>query len=184
MNIANVLTVIRLILVPVFAVVFRMEGEAKVISALIFLLASITDVADGYVARKFNMSTKMGQLLDPLADKLMQLTVIVSLSISGRLPLWFVIVLAAKEVLLIVGCTFLYFKKTYAKSNAIGKLYTVVLFVTLMLLMACPEMSKALELVILILVVLVGLSALSAYCYSYFLRQKQFKQYIGKGEKA
>ena len=182
MNIPNILTVIRLILVPVFAFVFHFEGDAKVYSALIFLLASITDVADGYIARKYNMSTKVGQLLDPLADKLMQLTVIVCLALAGRLPVWFVIILAAKEVLLIAGGTFLYIKKTYAKSNVVGKLYTVVLFITLMLLMAFPDMSAILELVILLLVVLVGVSALSVYSYSYFLRQKQFKQYVKKGE--
>ena len=182
MNIPNILTVIRMILLPVFAVAFHFEGDAKVISALIFLTASITDVADGYIARKYNMQTKAGQLLDPLADKLMQLTAIVCLAVSGRLPLWFVIVLAAKEVLLILGGAFLYVKKTYAKSNIFGKLYTVVLFACLMLLMAVPEMSGIFELVILIAVVVIGILTLSAYCYSYFLRQKQFKQYMKKGE--
>lgn len=183
MNIPNILTVIRMILVPVFAVAFHAEGDAKIISAVIFLAASVTDVADGYIARKYNMQTKIGQLLDPLADKLMQLTAIVCLTASGRLPLWFVIVLAAKEVLLIMGGAFLYIKKTYAKSNVFGKLYTVVLFVTLMLLMAAPELSRILELIILVAVVSIGIFTLSAYCYSYFLRQKQFKQYIKKGEK-
>ena len=182
MNIANILTIIRIILVPVFAFVFHTEGEAKVISAIVFLIASITDVADGFLARKFNMSTKVGQLLDPLADKLMQLTVIVSLAFAGRLPMWFVIVLLVKEIILIAGGTFLYIKKTYAKSNVVGKMYTVVLFITLMLLMAFPNMGKTLELIVLIMVVLVGVCALSIYSYSYFLRHKKFKQYIKKGE--
>ncbi|MBP3337700.1 MAG: CDP-diacylglycerol--glycerol-3-phosphate 3-phosphatidyltransferase [Clostridia bacterium] len=182
MSIPNILTVLRLILVPVFAVVFHFEGEAKVASAIIFMVASITDVLDGYIARKFNMSTKIGQLLDPLADKLMQLTAIVCLTLSGRLPLWFIIILAIKEILLIAGCTFLYIKKTYAKSNIFGKLYTVVLFVALMLLMAVPEFSTLFELLLLLIVVGIGIFALSAYCYSYFLQHKKFKQYIKKGE--
>ena len=182
MSIPNILTVIRLILVPVFAVVFSFEGDAKVLSAVIFLTASITDVLDGFIARKFNMSTKVGQLLDPLADKLMQLTVIVCLAFSGRLPMWFVILLATKEVLMIAGGTFLYIKKTYAKSNVFGKLYSVVLFVALMLLMAFPESSSLFELFILLTVVGVGFFALTAYSYSYFLRHKKFRQYIKKGE--
>lgn len=182
MNIPNILTIIRLILVPVFAIAFYNEGDAKIISVIIFLVASATDVADGYIARKYNLSTKLGQLLDPLADKLMQLMVIMCLAFSGRLPVWFVIILAIKELLLIIGGTFLYIKKTYVKANILGKLYTIVLFAVLVSLMAFPAYSKVIEYILLIGVAFIGMVALLGYCYSYLISQKQFKKYIKKGE--
>ena len=102
MNIPNMLSILRLFLVPVFILVFLFEGDQKTIAAIVFIIASITDVLDGYIARKYNMSTKTGQLLDPLADKLMQIAVVVSLLCAKMVPLWFVLVLASKELLMIL----------------------------------------------------------------------------------
>ena len=131
MNIPNILTTLRFFMIPCYAWVFCIEGEYKILSAAIFILASITDVLDGYIARKYNMSTRWGQLMDPLADKLMQITVIVSMLITGIMPSWFVILCAVKEGLMILGGIFLYTKKTYVKANIFGKLNTVVMFVAL-----------------------------------------------------
>ena len=78
MNLPNILTLFRLVLVPLYAVVFCKETQAHVASALIFWAASATDVLDGYLARKLHMTTKLGQVLDPLADKCMQLAVVIT----------------------------------------------------------------------------------------------------------
>lgn len=104
MNVPNLLSLIRLLLVPVFAAVF-FSGipYAGPIAAAIFLLAFLTDVADGMIARKYNLVTKLGRILDPLADKLMKATAVVCLMIRGDIPLWVIIVLLAKELIMLAG---------------------------------------------------------------------------------
>ena len=179
MNIPNILTIFRLCLIPVYIAVFALEGDTKELAAIIFIAASITDVLDGYIARKYNMTTKTGQLLDPLADKLMQLTVVISLLISGMLPLWFVVVLVAKECLLILGGIFLYAKKTYVKSNILGKLNTVVLFIAIVSIFF-THTSELVSNIILGISALSNFTAIVSYFYAYFIKQARYKDYITK----
>lgn len=179
MNIPNILTVFRLFLIPVYIAVFATSGESKELAAIIFILANITDVLDGYIARRFNMITRVGQLLDPLADKLMQLTVVVSLVLSGMLPVWFIIVLALKELLMILGGIYLYVKKIYVKSNIVGKLNTIVLFVA-MVLVFFTHTSQLVTSIILGVSTAFNVFAIASYSYSYFFKQEQYKDYISK----
>ena len=182
MNIPNILTVIRLIMVPVFLVVFFLEGDIKTVSGIIFILASVTDVLDGYIARKFNMMTKEGQLLDPLADKLMQIAVVVAMLFAKMVPVWFVLILACKEILMIIGGFFLYTKKTFVKSNIFGKTNTVVVFCALVVLLLFSEGNKALKDIMLGVAAGTNVTAIVSYFHLYFVSQKQFKNYIGKKE--
>ena len=93
MNVPNILTVIRLFLVPMFIIVFFSSLEkALLYSVLIFIIAGITDVLDGFIARKYNLITKWGQVVDPFADKMMQLTVLVCFSIKKYISVWFAII--------------------------------------------------------------------------------------------
>ncbi len=179
-KIPNILTLIRLCLVPVFIVVFLLEGGQKNIAGSIFVLASVTDVLDGYLARKFNAMSKVGQLLDPLADKLMQIAAIVMMLIEKILPLWFVIFLASKEILMICAGFFLYSKKTFVKSNIFGKLNTVAVFAAITILMFFSNVSETLETVMLLLVLCTSFAAMISYLYSYFLHHKKFKEYINE----
>ncbi len=179
MNIPNILTIFRLCLIPVYIAVFAADGDTKNMAAIIFILASATDVLDGYIARKYNMTTKVGQLLDPLADKLMQLTVVISLLISEILPLWFVIILAIKEFFLILGGIFLYAKKTYVKSNILGKLNTVVLFIAMVLLFF-THTSELVSNTILAVSTIFNFLAIVSYFYAYFIKQARYKEYITK----
>ena len=105
MNIANFLTVLRIGMIPVAAYMFYIE--AFEIAAAVFFAACFTDVLDGYLARRFHMVTDIGKLLDPLADKGMQLTVLVSLAFCRRMPLLAVAVILAKEILMFFGGLFL-----------------------------------------------------------------------------
>lgn len=180
MNIPNILTIFRLCLIPVYIAVFAMEGNTKELAAFVFILASITDVLDGYIARKYNMTTWVGQLLDPLADKLMQLTVVISLVVSNILPVWFVVILAAKELLMILGGTFLYFKKIHVKSNILGKLNTVVLFIA-MVLIFFTHTSGLVSTIILGISTVFNFMAIISYFYIYFVKQSRYKDYITTG---
>ena len=177
-KIPNILTLIRLCLVPVFVIVFLLEGGQKNVSGIIFVIASATDVLDGYLARKFNATSKVGQLLDPLADKLMQIAAIVMMLLEKIVPLWFVIFLASKEIIMICAGFFLYSKKTFVKSNIFGKLNTVAVFIAITIFMFFSPVGETLEYIMLILIVCTSFAAMISYLYSYFLHHKKFKEYI------
>lgn len=176
MNIPNILTMFRFCLIPVYIFAFAASSD-KNLAAWIFIIASVTDVLDGLIARKFNMITKQGQLLDPLADKLMQLTVVISLLIAKIIPLWFVIILALKEILMIVGGIFLYSKKTFVKSNVFGKVNTVILFIT-MVVMLFAHTSVVVTDIMLAISAISNFLAIGSYVYIYALKHEQYKEYL------
>ena len=131
LNVPNVLTMLRLALIPVFAVLF-MNG--RMIPALaVYIAASLTDIADGYIARKYRMITDFGKLMDPLADKLMVITMMVLMVLKGIIPLILVILLAAKELLMVLGGLFLLGKGKVVFSAWIGKIAQLLLVIGLIL---------------------------------------------------
>lgn len=95
MNLANKLTVFRIILVPVFMVLLL--KEYYIAAAVVFILASITDALDGYIARSRNLITKLGKFLDPLADKILVTSALVCFVELGNIPAWMVVVIVARE---------------------------------------------------------------------------------------
>ena len=121
----NLLSMIRLLMVPVtMLLIFR----AKMITAFItFAVAELTDVVDGYIARKYNMISELGKLLDPLADKLMAVGVLLSFTIVRILPAWVVIVLASKELLMLIGGLFMIKRGFIAPSNILGKMCAFIM---------------------------------------------------------
>ncbi len=100
-NIPNILTLIRLLLIPV-VVLLAVQGKL-VVGGVLFILVCMTDLADGYIARKYNMITKVGIWLDPVADKLMAISVIITFTVLGIVPLWVTVTLFIKDGLLLVG---------------------------------------------------------------------------------
>ncbi len=178
MNIPNILTLIRLFMVPLYVVIFYCEDGMRIWSTVIFVLASATDVLDGYIARKYNMSTRWGQLMDPLADKCMQLAVMLTLFSVKLVPGWFLGILVAKEAMMIIGGAFLYSKKTYVKANHAGKLNTVFLFLVMTLLLLVPSMNPVVKTILLGLSAMLTLLAGATYSYRYFLHNKRFKKYV------
>jgi CDP-diacylglycerol--glycerol-3-phosphate 3-phosphatidyltransferase len=134
-NVANLLTLIRLLLVPVFAFfLFVDDGHSegwRIAAWVVFAVASITDPADGYLARSRGLVTEVGKVADPIADKALTGTALVGLSILGDLPWWVTVVVLVREV----GITLLRFwvirhgvipasrggkLKTFLQSFAIG----------------------------------------------------------------
>lgn len=95
MNLPNKLTLLRIILIPVFIIVL-MTGYYY-ISAAIFIVASATDALDGHIARKYNMVTNFGKIMDPLADKMLVVSALVCLVQLGDVAGWMVIVILARE---------------------------------------------------------------------------------------
>lgn len=135
MNLPNILTTIRFLLVPLFVYVFFHEGDGSILYATyIFIIAGITDVLDGYLARKYNLITKWGQAMDPLADKLMLITVLICFTIKDYIPVWVIIIVGLKEVLMIIGGLFLYYKKdkVVIPANKFGKIATVNFYIAIL----------------------------------------------------
>lgn len=91
-------------LVPVFAVVFLVGGSdnyaTRIAACIIFCAASLTDMLDGKIARKYNLITDYGKFMDPLADKLLVCTAMICLMSFGQLPAWFLIVIIAREFII------------------------------------------------------------------------------------
>ncbi len=136
MNIPNILTTIRFILIGVFVFVFfDKEIEHNTIWAfVVFVIAGITDALDGFLARHYNQITKWGKLMDPLADKLMIITVLTCLYIAGTIPMWVIIVMALKELLMIIGAALLYKDGVVVQANIYGKVATVLFYLAITLI--------------------------------------------------
>ena len=142
--IPNIISVFRICLVPVFiAVYFSDNSDLKLYAVLIYVFAALSDFLDGFLARKYKVSSNLGKLLDPLGDKLMTIAVMVCITIDGLIPFWAVTVAGVKEILMGVGGIVLH-KKARTEllpANLIGKTSTVVFFlvcVTLMLFRELP----------------------------------------------
>ncbi len=129
MNIPNILSLFRMFLVPVFVFVFFSdEPHSIAYAAGVYALAGFTDVLDGFIARRFNLITKLGKILDPLADKLMTITVFICICIRGIIPWWVILLIFAKDLLLVIGGIKLYHEVSGVfASNVFGKAATVFL---------------------------------------------------------
>ena len=108
--IPNILTTLRLVIIPFFAY-FMLNAESFTVPLLLFLLSGVTDIVDGWIARHFDMITDVGSVYDPLVDKLMQITSVVCLAINGTVPVWVICVVAVKELSMIAVGVVLYIKK-------------------------------------------------------------------------
>lgn len=104
LNLANKLTLLRVILIPVFVMIllgnFLAPPMNRYTAILIFVAASLTDFLDGYIARKYNMVTNLGKFMDPLADKLLVSAALISMVQMGDLNAWIVIVIISREFII------------------------------------------------------------------------------------
>lgn len=132
MNIPNLLTMLRIILVPIYLLVFFSDLDNRFLMAgLIFIIAGISDVLDGKIARKYDLITKLGIVLDPIADKMMIFAVLISYTVERIIPIWILIAIGLKELVMILGGIILYFHKgkQVVPSNIYGKMATVSFYV-------------------------------------------------------
>lgn len=102
MNLPNKLTMFRVILIPFFVLFMLVDitGMDKWIALAIFIIASLTDLLDGKIARKYNLVTNFGKFMDPLADKLLVCSALICLVEMAKLPAWMVIVIIAREFII------------------------------------------------------------------------------------
>jgi cardiolipin synthase len=157
LNIPNILTLVRLLLIPLFIICFFSHNPGSLqISVAIFFAAGLTDVLDGYIARKYNLITKFGTAIDPLADKLMLLSVLFCLAFKLYIPLWVFLIIALKELSMIVFGIFLYNKNVVIPANIFGKIASLLFYIAILFDIYKPFVGK-------ILIYIAVLSAVIAF---------------------
>jgi cardiolipin synthase len=169
LGIPNMLSIFRLILIPVFfAAYFSALHQSGIISAVILIISGITDVLDGVIARKFNMTTELGRVLDPFADKLTQASICICLVIKKVAPFWLLILIILKEfVMIIAGANIIKKGKEMMSSKWFGKIATCVFYsvmITIIVFRPSSEITNVLIAVILVFM----LFSLSMYTPIFF----------------
>lgn len=142
-KIPNILTVLRIILVPVFPLIyFSNLTKSSYYSLGFFLIVGATDMLDGYLARKYNLISAFGTAMDPLADKLMLMVVFICFGVKKLLPLWVIIFIVAKECFMIITGLYFYFKKEkyVIPSNIFGKTATMLIFLAILGMFIKPQL--------------------------------------------
>lgn len=146
MTVANWITLFRVLLIPVFVAFAIYYGESVQAGAPVewfrwaaiatFVLASLSDAFDGWVARRFNQRSRLGVLLDPLADKALVLTAIVTLAVTGwpePLPIWFAVLVIGRDAVIMLGCVVLkhFDSNVEVRPSWTGKTATALLMISL-----------------------------------------------------
>lgn len=128
-HIPNILTVARFLLIPF--VIYFLVVDNYILAFIFLTISGLTDVLDGFIARKFNFITNFGKLIDPLADKATQISVLIALTLKDIIPFWMIVIVALKESAMIAGASFLYGKELVVSSKWYGKLSTVLFYVAI-----------------------------------------------------
>ncbi|MBM7566502.1 CDP-alcohol phosphatidyltransferase family protein [Paenibacillus sacheonensis] len=133
MNVPNMLTMVRFALIPVYIAVFASDSTNHMKWAfLIIVVAGLTDILDGYLARKYGQVTSVGSMLDPLADKTMMITVILSLLLTGHIPWSAGAAIFIRDAGMILGSAYFHFRgKKTVPANWMGKLTTMLYYLAI-----------------------------------------------------
>lgn len=177
LTVPNLLTLIRLLAIPVLARLIYVGAPYDLVAFLLFLGIWLTDMLDGYIARKFNQVSELGKLFDPLVDKLFQLTTAIMMCVVGKLPLWVPLIIGAKELLMILGSVFLlrrFDEVVYARWY--GKLATVLFVAAFASLFFLPSGYYWMAHYIFIPPMLVSLYAYVRYGINFFKLKKKDKK--------
>ena len=128
-QIPNILTIFRFILIPF--IVINLVYDSYIAAFIIFTVSGLTDILDGFIARKYNFITNFGKLIDPLADKCTQIITLGTLAIKDIIPMWIIIIVILKEFIMVAGASFLYGKELVVSSRWYGKLATVLFYIAI-----------------------------------------------------
>lgn len=165
MNVPNLLSCFRIVLVPVFILIFFAgTPDAYAWAVAVFILAGLTDILDGRIARKYNQITMLGRILDPLADKLMVFSALICLTVAGLLPLWLTLLFLAKELIQLLGSLLLFRKiRDVPASNIIGKAGTFLFYIAIAVMVLFPNVNADLKLALMVLAFGMIFAALITY---------------------
>ncbi|MCX6155661.1 MAG: CDP-alcohol phosphatidyltransferase family protein [Candidatus Kapabacteria bacterium] len=130
-TISNIISISRMI--AAIPMAFFMFTENSMAILLMAIFACISDVGDGFIARKFNQVSEWGKILDPLADKIFVGTMVIVLIIQNKMPLWFALAIIARDLIILIGGMYAKKKLHYVlPSNWIGKLSVTIIALTIL----------------------------------------------------
>lgn len=182
LNIPNILSIFRMILIPVFVYLYMIASaevrEYYVYAAAVLVLSGLTDLFDGVIARRFNMITNLGKILDPLADKLTQVAVVISVAIKMQsLTLAAALMIfVVKEILMLIGGVIMLKRKiTIRGSKWYGKVATAVFYVVMAAIALFDSITIEIALYMVLFAAFFMLLAFSQYIREYFKIMKENK---------
>lgn len=181
LTIPNMLSLFRLLLIPVYMVIYLRASQPAhyYIAGGILAVSCLTDMMDGKIARHFNMISTVGKVLDPFADKITQFTLILCLSIRYQyVPLWIVVGLFVLKESFQLIAGILTFRKGKMLTGALitGKISTAILFVSLILLVLMPNLSKTAICTIVIVDGIFLLISFADYIRTYYKKTSMIQQ--------
>ncbi len=185
LTIPNLLSLLRLMLIPVFAFLYMKAESAKdyIVAAAVFAFSAITDAVDGIIARKCNMRSKLGIMLDPFADKMTQGVIMLCLTIKQNELLPLLLLFVVKEAfMLTMGCFNLKRGKMLDGALITGKICTAVIFVGMVAVMVIRDMPRtALHIIVTVCAVFMVISLVS-YVLCYFGNSPHIKDIVPEKE--
>ena len=128
-HVPNALTIARFIFIPF--ILTSLINDNYILTFAFLTLSGLTDVLDGYIARKFDLISNFGKLIDPLADKSTQVAILTTLALKEIIPIWLIFIIFLKEFAMIAGASFLYGKELVVSSKWYGKLSTVLFYIAI-----------------------------------------------------
>jgi cardiolipin synthase len=165
-SIPNIITLGRILLVPI--IIWAIASNQMEIAFAIFVIAGVSDAVDGFLAKRFNMSSELGALLDPLADKALLVSIYVALGIWGAVPRWLVILVVSRDIMIVgaVIVSWVFGRPIPMKPLMVSKLNTVaqVAFAALVLAsLAFGFRSSPYEIILMAAVAILTLLSVSLY---------------------
>lgn len=137
----NLLTILRFLLIPII-VITCLQGD-YILAIVVLTVSGITDILDGTIARKYNLISDFGKLMDPLADKATQISLLTTLFIKGVIPIWILAVVVLKEFCMVSGASFLYGKELVVSSKWYGKLATVLFYAAMVISLLLEQIGES-----------------------------------------
>ena len=177
-TIPNLLSLFRLLLIPVYMTIYLNATETRdyISAAVILAISCLTDLVDGKIARKFNMTSTVGQVLDPIADKVTQFTLILCLSIKFPVLLHLVVLFIIKESFQFFAGLITYRKGRMLTGALItGKICTTVLFTSLIIMILLPDISALAVNIITIIDGVFMIMAFADYIHAYLGHSNQIQ---------
>lgn len=150
MTLPNQITIARILMIPVFVVLAIYYGKSaaaghpnehlRIATIIVFLAAALSDGLDGWIARRFRLKSRLGAILDPIADKGLMLTAIITLSVTSwpyELPVWYPVLVIARDVMIVTGCAILRILNDHleVRPSLLGKASTFLQMLTVAVVM-------------------------------------------------
>ncbi len=141
MTIPNLITCIRIILTPIF--IIYLINERFLSALVVFVLAGLTDSADGLIARLFSQKSRLGAFLDPLADKILLIASFITLAIINRVPPWLTVIVISRDVLILLGVLILFLNKTdlVIRPSILSKMTTCLQLATVFVVLSKEQIA-------------------------------------------